>query len=773
MCFLVVETLQSHHNSYPPGKGSYATIDYKEATTCAVGTCGRDTTSNQLRESVVDDGEGNEDGDDDGVVVGGDNDEDLSWYFDGHIPEADSHILGTDGHPPGVYDHIPGVSGHIPGVHGHIRGFVNMKATDESYFPMTLLQNILPETKVVNNIEHCSSEVSKSGCVTTNKTNDEDILLGEEDNKLEDGFRDASGHVGKMTPGFHTEKPGTFPKTTNKCYSSVELKDGKNASNLGETCYAKHATVTPMEAMESKHGALLPGKVYEDEDEDEFEASFLEAVSNFTKENVQSCTQGFLQKAPGKSPSAFACGKMNGIKNAENLTVAYSEEQSLKTADKKIVNSKPSLLSSGYKEREETDELFSLLSEKLESKNKRVGNQVKVSEIYKGSRHFMNTSTETSISMAPSTQITSSTNKLSNTASISSKKESYGKTETCLSSDNNLHSTVKTAQPEKPPLEALSLEKPEASSTSRTSVLSRTKTGQARKSGSAQSTLLKEASPTKILGSSLAVLQAKDEMKLMDRNMQLLIKLGGCLSHGKEQETKLAVEVISSLFRASGRTSLEEFEIHLNIIHTELILGPPSSFSQAINGLLFESTAAFQAASINHLTPGARLSVALVNGDVTPEFRHTGLNDELQIHKVIENKEDFNEFIFNQEKDWYHRVTGSLRNHRIGVLVAKGSIQGSVIEYCLSHNIVVLQNVAYPKLQLLAFATGAVLVTYLGDLREQDIGRPVTIETWELGWAPSVVRQSKAKAGDVRGMETCQYVLVKSANSESVNCEGT
>jgi len=167
--------------------------------------------------------------------------------------------------------------------------------------------------------------------------------------------------------------------------------------------------------------------------------------------------------------------------------------------------------------------------------------------------------------------------------------------------------------------------------------------------------------------------------------------------------------------------------------------------------------------------------VALVNGDVTEEFRHVGLNKEYPIHRIIENEDDFKASFFSQGKDWHQRVTETLRKHKIGLLVVKGIVQDSVRDFCSSQGIEVLQSIAYPALQLLSYATDSTIVTYLADLREQDIGRPVTMETWDVGWAPSLVRRSKSKAGDdheVKGIKACHYVLVKEEPKGTASWKG-
>ena len=746
--FPVTETLQN----YMSAKKSDVMSGDKDSTTSVFRTCHSFSEPEKLDKFA--DSNDDEDCDDD------DDDDDVSWYFDGHIPVVDSHMPRNINHTLGVYGHIGEISSHIPGI-------INIEAVSESHSQLTLLQNVQPEMLNCDKEEDLFHGVSRSRSLYSNQEKFEDVSFRAEDETLEYILRDSRGHV--------TELPSS---------SSVEFRS--DASLFGKDVY---------------------------EEEDEFGASFLEAVSNSAKENFQSSPfknpRGTLlencgSKTTDASVTAKACSKLaavsghegnSDLKSSKKTTSTHSEgETSIENKD--IANSE----SPGYNERTRADKLLSLVSRKLENKNKEARRPLNLSEIYKGSRHFVNNSTDTITSTATPSGETTYT-KRSHTTDILFVQEDCRRTQigepdlvhlsplrkTLSAEKVETRFTSKTSQQAKPntthsgkPVvrDSISLKKTSSldekrgtSSPSKTSSQSTLKAGQAEKSDLACATPLTETSPFENTNSFSTVLQSKDETVFTERNTQLLSKLGERLSHGKEHEMKLAVEVIKSLFRSSGKTLLEEFEIHLNTIHTELILGPPSSFSQLIDGLLLESTASFQTAAVSRITTKTQLIVALVNGDVTPEFRHAGLNDELKIHRVIENAEDFMEPVFNQEKDWHERVITALTTHSIGILIAKGTVKDSIKDHCLSHNIVVLQNVAYPKLQLLSSATGSALVTYLTDLREKDIGGPVTIETWELGWAPSVVRQYKKTAG-VDSMETCQYVLVRDVKGGNANCEG-
>ena len=212
------------------------------------------------------------------------------------------------------------------------------------------------------------------------------------------------------------------------------------------------------------------------------------------------------------------------------------------------------------------------------------------------------------------------------------------------------------------------------------------------------------------------------------------------------------------------------------MIHTELVQGPPGSFSQRMDGLLLERTTSCHTALRSRTSaPASQLFVAIVDGDVTQEFRHVGLNKEYPIQRIIENSDEFKASFFNQGKHWHQCVTESLSKCKIGLLVVKGIVQDSVLDFCSAQGIAVLQSIAYPALQLLSYATDSTIVTYLAELREQDVGRPVTMDMWDLGWAPLRVRRSKSNTGGIhedKGIKACQYVLVKEVHEEKATWEG-
>lgn len=738
MSIPVFEALQSHPTSYPTANDDdVAAVAEGEGSNMGSSCCLGERSERWEEIDVIDD-----DGDDN----------DISWYFSGKIPGVDGQIVGVDGQIPGVDSHIPGVDGHIHGGIGHIPGLqahftgtdVNFPgATDMELIKKSCLTMELPHSDLLE-MKSSDKEISRNRCVASSNENPRSVFLRAEYGKFVVDKGDTNVHVENMSsPWVNARKPEAFPSAPNKTLLSVEQKDrdlNLSSARKEGTCEADYVSKSPSESLEFTSETLSSRIEHKSDDEDEFEASFQEVVLNSVNEDLESkIVELSVQKGESfKFPSGIRSKRCaETCQKLEN-----TEAESSNNLNKKLLNPL-SLSSSRCKEKEESDKLLSLLATKLENKSKGFPRQVKMAEVFKGSRHFMQRSTD-----EPSTE-NSSASIVNPPRDISFSGKKYVKCETSSTSKTSLQSMLKTGQAGKLDL-----------------VNSAPRNRKTDKNNFAKQNQDRSAVGRK----------QTDELKLIERHKQLLSKLGSRLSHGKEQEMQLAIEVANSLLLSSGKMSLEELEIHLRMIHTELVQGSPSSFSQRIDGLLLKSNTSCDATSRNRASvPKSQLFVALVDGDVTPEFRHVGLNKEHQIHRFIENTDDFKASIFNQGKDWYQRVIEALRNHRIGLLVVKGIVQDSVLDFCSSHNIAVLQSIAYPALQLLSYATDSAIVTYLADLREQDIGRPVTIETWELGWAPSLVRRSKSKAGgvhEVQAIKACQYVLVKEVHEERASWGG-
>ena len=785
-----MEALQDPHNAQQTAENLHTVRVRENATGSATGD--GDLGGESGKVCVVGEGGGHADRNSDGE------DDNISWYFDGHIPGPDGHIPGIDDVAQGLSDHIPGVINHIPGVDNlaqgvnvHIpqvishlpgaNGIVDMENVDDSHsVSKTLLHSKIPKRKQASKKDDLSPDLSSVDWVVSSAKNQGRTLPEVEYSSLMDCLRDRSRHVTRMTStSGNYDSLDKVQKITDKDAFLDERENRERLSNLRKKFYGKPLTKTSQH-MGCVRTALYSKTPTKDDGEDEFEASFVEAVSNSSKSTLHSYSQGLLFNNTSGSElknlgnevtklSVEEKRKDNSSTVGESKSIAAEAREketgpNVQSKPKSSMNVKTKLLdsqqlpSSGRTDKEITDRLLFLVTQKLESKGKAARTPFKLSEIYKGSRHFKSNSEE-SVLAASSSRMTL----LNQTTDILP----YGDFSASNSTDKQGRTGVQNLVQSTPLRPNLSEEKSENVLNGKTTVQSTTRTIQTGKVDSQHSTFAKKFLE-KNTSHSETTSDSKEKEKCLGSNGELLTRLGDRMAHGKQLEMKLTVEIITSFFNSSGKASLEEFEIHLNMIHTELIFGPPSSFSQTVDGLLLENTTNFQFSTI---VSGSHRFIALVNGDVTADFRHTGLNSEVQIHRIIEHKE-FKDTFSTQEEYWYQRNTSSLREHKIGVLVTKGVVQDSILDYCLSHNIVVLQNVAYPTLQLLSFATGSVMVTYLADLKEKDIGKPVTIDTWELGWTPLVARQSKLESGNSCDVRKLQFVLIKEFKKESGTFKG-
>ena len=785
-----MEALQDPHNAQQTAENVDTVSVRENSTGSAMGDCDLGGESGEV--CVVGGDGGHADRNSDGE------DDNISWYFDGHIPGPDGHVPGIDDVAQGLSDHIPGVINHIPGIDNLAQGvndriplvinhppgangIVHMENVDDSHsLSKTLLHSKIPKPKQASKNDDLFPDLRSDDCVVGSEKNQGRILSEVEYSSLMDCLRDRSIHVTSMTStSGNYDSLDKVQKITDKDAFLGDRKNRERLSNSRKNFYGKPLTKTSQH-MGCISTALYPKSASKDDEEDEFEASFVEAVSNSSKSALHSYSQGLLFNDTSGSELKNLGNEVTKLSVEEkrkdsSSTVGESKSVAAQAREKETganVQSKPKfsrsvktklrdsqqLPSSGRTDKEITDRLLFLVTQKLESKGKAARTQFKLSEIYKGSRHFKSNSEE-SVLAASSSRMT----RLNQTTDFLPHGDFSAKSSTDKQEQTGVQNMVQPT-PLRPNLLE---EKSENVLNGKTTVQSTTRTFQAGKVDSQYSTFAKKFLE-KNTSQSETTSDSKEKEKCLGSNEELLTRLGERMAHGKQLEMKLAVEIITSFFNSSGKASLEEFEIHLNMIHTELIFGPPSSFSQTVDGLLLENTTKFQLSTI---VSGSQRFIALVNGDVTADFRHTGLNNEVQIHRVIEHQE-FKDAISTQEEYWYQRNTSSLRDHKIGVLVTKGVVQDSILDYCLSHNIVVLQNVAYPTLQLLSFATGSVMMTYLADLKEKDIGRPVTTDTWELGWTPLLVRQSKVESGNSCNVRKLQFVLIKEFKKENGTFKG-
>lgn len=169
--------------------------------------------------------------------------------------------------------------------------------------------------------------------------------------------------------------------------------------------------------------------------------------------------------------------------------------------------------------------------------------------------------------------------------------------------------------------------------------------------------------------------------------------------------------------------NLNRFDVDENAINIERIIGPTSGHSQVVSGIFLHQEA--------HLVgdfPLVALRVALVNGDITEEFRHAGFKDSFQTKRVF-NEESYKN-LSTSNTSWLQRILNVLRRLKIGVVIARGNIDKDLEDSCQALRIQTFSGISPKTLQLLSHSLSSTAVVYLSDLKESHVGKPVFLHHW-------------------------------------------
>ena len=232
--------------------------------------------------------------------------------------------------------------------------------------------------------------------------------------------------------------------------------------------------------------------------------------------------------------------------------------------------------------------------------------------------------------------------------------------------------------------------------------------------------------------------------------------LGKRLSHGKKREMDLAVQVVQEQVNYARETLSTGIQIETKLIHVETVLGPPSLESQIIDGLVIEVDDI--EANLLKKVAGKPLSIVLVNGDITPEFRYLGLGETTPLKQVL-RCEDGLKILKNDCQLWFEQIKKKLSALNISVVVAKGVVDDMVADHCRAVGIVVLQKVMFSKLQLLSVCCGVTITTYLTDIRTSEVSGPITVDFFESGWTSFTYRNPSTKSVSTTARRTSFVVL--------------
>ncbi|CAB3997688.1 Bardet-Biedl syndrome 12 [Paramuricea clavata] len=209
--------------------------------------------------------------------------------------------------------------------------------------------------------------------------------------------------------------------------------------------------------------------------------------------------------------------------------------------------------------------------------------------------------------------------------------------------------------------------------------------------------------------------------------------LGRSLAHGKENEMSLALEILKKQFTSSEKAR-HKFSFQLDLISVQTVLGPSVCTSSVLEGAVVELSKENQCIVACDIDTPRR--IALVKGDISYNYRHPGFKNSVQVTHTL-NKDDFCNSSLNAQSKWMDRVMLLIKGLHLDVVAVHGQMTSVLRDHLQALGVVVLDNLSNHQLDVLSKTTGTSVVSYILDLTEHDLGKPVMIRIWDSGWSSS------------------------------------
>ncbi|XP_067849432.1 Bardet-Biedl syndrome 12 protein isoform X2 [Heptranchias perlo] len=203
------------------------------------------------------------------------------------------------------------------------------------------------------------------------------------------------------------------------------------------------------------------------------------------------------------------------------------------------------------------------------------------------------------------------------------------------------------------------------------------------------------------------------------------------LSHGNQRMMKLAVKaykIQTESFLAENHScrTLPEFEI--GKLLTYFLPGQPEHYSCVSSGFI-TLISGEQSMIVKHLAT-LPLHTILINGDLTDKYHHPGFNRISNIKMVTQTVKDISKSL---EEEWLNTAMDILHRFHIHLILVKGTTSPCLMDRCVQENILVIQEVKDPVFQRFAEAMGAILVSYITQVKENCVGTGAHLCFWKTG----------------------------------------
>ncbi|CAL9706516.1 unnamed protein product [Knipowitschia caucasica] len=198
-----------------------------------------------------------------------------------------------------------------------------------------------------------------------------------------------------------------------------------------------------------------------------------------------------------------------------------------------------------------------------------------------------------------------------------------------------------------------------------------------------------------------------------------LANIARTLSHGHSETMDLVV-------KASLIQDKQDLPFDIDKISTCLLPGSSESRACVLPGCVV-SVCPEKAVISRHLQ-GRDLKVALINGDLTPAYRHLGYNKPKGLQRVADSLSSD-----NATDEWLERVVRLLLDLDVNILLISGIADGALKNQFWKHHILVVEKMRLSVLKTFTLSTGAILVSYATQLNSRCVKSGVSVNVWKDG----------------------------------------
>ncbi|XP_028398138.1 Bardet-Biedl syndrome 12 protein homolog [Dendronephthya gigantea] len=200
--------------------------------------------------------------------------------------------------------------------------------------------------------------------------------------------------------------------------------------------------------------------------------------------------------------------------------------------------------------------------------------------------------------------------------------------------------------------------------------------------------------------------------------------LGHGLAHGKEHEMSLALEILKKQYSSSGKL-YDQFSFLLDSICVQTVMGPVVEKSCVLEGTVVELSK--ENHSIIACDPNTRRLIALVKGDISYNYRHTGFKESVRVTRTL-NKDDFYDLSLNAENEWLVEVMSFIKRSNLGVIALHGQMDKGLRANLQTLGVIILENLSDCQLNVLSKMTETPIFSYILDFSEHDFAKQVVIK---------------------------------------------